>query len=360
MTDDELVQLGLCDADKLNTSRPAFVRMLLDEGATVEEILEASKTNAGGLAALATSMWVFPPGRTPAHEVMERVGVSAEDVRTWWRYVGWPDPTLPGSALNEYEIRFLEILAERFPMGLLPDGVIADYLRTTATSIGDIAESMLNTMRIGLDQPAREAGMSAFAVSKQHRDVLVTLMPDFFEALTILFRAAVIAGAREAITTNRGGEVWSERTMVFVDIVDYSSLSRGASHVLRDVLDHFEASVSTYAHDYGGRLVKLLGDGAMLTFATRDAGIRAAVALAQDASLPPCRAGVATGSVLMRHADFFGPVVNLASRLSSVVGPGEVAVDDTLEVPDAEHMAPTLLKGLDAPVTPYRIVACPN
>ena len=42
MTDDELVALGLCDADRLHTSRPAFVRMLLEQGATVDEVRAAA------------------------------------------------------------------------------------------------------------------------------------------------------------------------------------------------------------------------------------------------------------------------------------------------------------------------------
>jgi class 3 adenylate cyclase len=60
---------------------------------------------------------------------------------------------------------------------------------------------------------------------------------------------------------------------------------------------------------------------------------------------------------MMRHADFFGPVVNLASRLSSIVDAGEVAVDNTVDLVGAEQMEPTPLKGIDEPVTPFRIGA---
>jgi adenylate cyclase len=190
-------------------------------------------------------------------------------------------------------------------------------------------------------------------MSRAHRTILDLLLPDFFEALTILFRHAVVSGAGAAVTVNRGGEVWSERTMVFVDLVDYTALSQGGQ--LREVLDEFETAVAGCATDYSGRLVKLLGDGAMLTFTSRDAGISAATALVRDRSLPPCRAGVSTGAVMLRHADYFGPVVNLASRLSSIVDAGEVAVDDSAEVESAVPMPPTLLKGIDVPVTPYRI-----
>jgi adenylate cyclase len=42
--------------------------------------------------------------------------------------------------------------------------------------------------------------------------------------------------------------------------------------------------------------------------------------------LPPLRIGVAAGEVLARDGDYFGPVVNLASRLTGVAGAGDVLV----------------------------------
>jgi adenylate cyclase len=40
------------------------------------------------------------------------------------------------------------------------------------------------------------------------------------------------------------------------------------------------------------------------------------------------RAGVAYGDVVLRLGDVFGPVVNIASRLTSVARPGTVLVDE--------------------------------
>jgi adenylate cyclase len=327
--------------------------MLLEQGATVNEIRHAAALGQRALSALSTALAVYPPPRIEVNDALKQTNVSEADMRVWWHHIGWPDPTRPGSKVNDYDLRLMEILRDRFPMGILPGEVIADYLRTTSASVADIAESMLNTLRIGLDQPARARGDSVLEMSRAHRTILDLLLPDFFEALTILFRHAVIAGASAEVTVNRGGEVWSERTMVFVDLVDYTALAQGGS--LRELLDEFETTVAGCATDYGGRLVKLLGDGAMLTFTSRDAGISAATALVRDTALPPCRAGVATGEVMMRHADYFGPVVNLASRLSSVVDAGEVAVDDSVAVATGRPMEPTALKGIHDRVTPYRI-----
>jgi class 3 adenylate cyclase len=44
------------------------------------------------------------------------------------------------------------------------------------------------------------------------------------------------------------------------------------------------------------------------------------------ASIPAVRGGLASGRVMMRDGDVFGPVVNLAARAVKVAQPGEVLV----------------------------------
>ena len=90
------------------------------------------------------------------------------------------------------------------------------------------------------------------------------------------------------------------------------------------------------ARPHGGRLVKLLGDGAMLHFRDPRGAVRATLDLVDaiaDAGLPPGHAGVSAGSLVGRDGDFFGHTVNLAARLSGVATAGVILV--TREVTDA-------------------------
>ena len=78
----------------------------------------------------------------------------------------------------------------------------------------------------------------------------------------------------------------------------------------------------------GARVVKLIGDEVMFVTVDADAACRAALALmdgfvAVDARVVP-RGGVAFGNVLVRGGDYYGPVVNLASRLVDEAVPEEV------------------------------------
>ena len=79
------------------------------------------------------------------------------------------------------------------------------------------------------------------------------------------------------------------------------------------------------------RLVKLIGDAAMLASRENAPVINAALALqaaAQDGEdLPELRIGVARGQALARAGDLYGRAVNLASRLTGLARPGSVLCD---------------------------------
>ena len=81
----------------------------------------------------------------------------------------------------------------------------------------------------------------------------------------------------------------------------------------------------------GGRVVKLIGEEAMLVFPTADQAAQGAIELVDACAagdLPSARAGLSLGQVLARGGDYFGRAVNLASRLVDVAPPDTVLADD--------------------------------
>jgi adenylate cyclase len=79
-------------------------------------------------------------------------------------------------------------------------------------------------------------------------------------------------------------------------------------------------------------VVKMIGDEVM--FAAPDAasgvaiGVCLAEAYADDEMLSDVRVGLACGTVLQREGDYYGPVVNVASRIVNIAAPGSVVVSD--------------------------------
>ena len=125
------------------------------------------------------------------------------------------------------------------------------------------------------------------------------------------------------------------------DIVGYGQLMErdeaGALARVRSVLTSIvEPSVSAYS----GRIVKLMGDGALVEFASVVAAVQCAIdiqtAMAKvDADLPDAhrlryRIGVNLGDVIIQDDDIFGEGVNVAARLQALAPPGGLALSRTV------------------------------
>ena len=79
------------------------------------------------------------------------------------------------------------------------------------------------------------------------------------------------------------------------------------------------------------RLVKTIGDAAMLVASENDALIDASLELVARANersdgFPQLRAGIACGQAVSRAGDWYGRPVNVASRVTSIARPGSVVV----------------------------------
>jgi adenylate cyclase len=152
---------------------------------------------------------------------------------------------------------------------------------------------------------------------------------------------------------------------VFVDLSGFTRLTRDAGDESAVVAaTSLQRNADATATRHGGRLVKLLGDGAMLRLTDATAGVDAALDLVEMMSgegALSSHAGVHAGPVIERDLDVFGQTVNLASRIADVAGPGDVltteAVAETAD--DArfgfEQIEDAELKGLPGSVPLFRV-----
>lgn len=104
---------------------------------------------------------------------------------------------------------------------------------------------------------------------------------------------------------------------------------------------------------HGGREVKHLGDGFMLTFPWAHAAVDFGRDLQHvfSAGLVRVRAGVHVGPVVEEDGDIFGTTVNVAARVSAAARGGETLVtDDVLALVAAVATKPArsvALKGVE-------------
>ena len=134
-------------------------------------------------------------------------------------------------------------------------------------------------------------------------------------------------------------------TVLYCDLVQSTELT----HLLGNerYATFFAEYLSTCAQivaQYDQEISELKGDGIGIYFGLRmareddaDQAVRAAIEISQAVSKIPttaesnarCRIGIATGAVAVMSSQVFGDVMNLASRLQHLGGPGDVIVGDS-------------------------------
>ncbi|HET6617428.1 MAG TPA: adenylate/guanylate cyclase domain-containing protein [Gemmatimonadota bacterium] len=124
----------------------------------------------------------------------------------------------------------------------------------------------------------------------------------------------------------------------FADIVGYTAQSDSDEAVAQRLVQVFTTSTRSVATRYGGRVVKFLGDGALVEFPSTELAVRSAWALmtafpqaAESGGFGEqrLRIGVHVGDVAQgADGDLFGDGVNVASRLQGMAEAGEVWVSE--------------------------------
>ncbi len=153
----------------------------------------------------------------------------------------------------------------------------------------------------------------------------------------------------------------------FADIVGYTAQSDSDEAVAQRLVQLFVTSTKEVAARYGGRVVKFLGDGALVEFPSTELAVRSAWALTtgfprvtESGGLGErkLRIGVHVGDVAQgSDGDLFGDGVNVASRLQGMADAGEVWVSDDVRRQlrqrrefAFESRGERAMKGFDRPV----------
>jgi adenylate cyclase len=272
-------------------------------------------------------------------EVCARAGIGHDVADPLWRALGFPDIPPAERAYTRDDVRALQIAAEGIESlrgdhrRAALDAIVreARMVSSHMTRIAEIEiESMAEVSALGLrERVLAEASQRGV----EHSDVGWVLLYAFRRRLEEELRRRPTLEAGEQPTLAVG----------FVDLVDFTRTSGSMrTDELGRLLGRFEALASDVITEAGGRVVKLIGDEAMLVFPTPEAAAQGAIELVDACAggdLPSARAGLSLGPVLARGGDYFGRTVNLASRLVDVAPPDTVLVDDRFAEAIADNSA---------------------
>jgi adenylate cyclase len=159
-------------------------------------------------------------------------------------------------------------------------------------------------------------------------------VPFLGDVLDYALRRHLRAAARRRVAVvSATGE--AAQVVGFADIVRFTELSGQLDHrELAGLVLRFDSIVNDAIVRHGGRIVKMIGDAAMFTVVDP---IEAALLVldlseivAADDLVTGIRIGMASGPVLSRDGDLYGPVVNTASRLVEIGRTGAVNVTEEI------------------------------
>jgi adenylate cyclase len=154
----------------------------------------------------------------------------------------------------------------------------------------------------------------------------------------------------------------AEQTFVFADLAGFTALTEAHGDGLAaDLAAEFSEAVARLLPEHRAEEVKSLGDGLMLRADDAGEAIRLGLRIVRTVGgrpgFPLVRVGVHTGPAIERDGDWFGAAVNVAARVASAAGGGEVLVSEStiaaageLDGLELRKLATMRLKNLSEPV----------
>jgi adenylate cyclase len=296
-------------------------------GASDDDIERAEAE--GWLPLLAFERLLLPGARRyDLAALVAAAGIDESLARGLWRAVGFPDVPSGLAVFTDRDVEAARLAFAQASPREIRNGTLLQRVRVISGALARVASVEAGAFSDLLDA-SQTRGMSdddiALAILDDTRFEEISRLIDYVHRLQL--RAAAWRN------TVLAAEPDTAIAVGFADLAGYTALSATLEAMqISDLVGRWEAVAYDAVATNGARVVKTIGDEVMYVGLTYEA-VLASLALreaAAEAGLPPLRIGLAAGPVVNRDGDYFGPVVNLASRLTELAQPGEVLVPATL------------------------------
>jgi adenylate cyclase len=271
-----------------------------------------------------------------AAEVADGTGVTIEQARRLWRALGFPDRGLE-VAFTQSDADAVSTLVGQVEAGHIDFDMAVTLTRAVGQTMARLADSEVATLLHRVQEI--ESGTDATGSRARAGLQLIEQMNEPFERLLVYVwrrHLAAAVGRVEALADGLGADnddlQTTRMTVGFADIVGFTELSNELTQGrIGDLVELFESRCADVVAGQRGRVIKTLGDAVLFV---NDDPVRAfdtaqgiINVVGRDPRMPDVRVGLASGSVVMRLGDVFGPPVNLAARLTGVARRNRVIAD---------------------------------
>jgi len=308
---------------------------------------------------------------TTFRDLMKQLGIPEQEAQAVMRAAGLPMPRLDAHARLDEVAAFEQYAAIRsLP---IPVDARLHAMRVTGESMRRVTEVQAQLFRDHVVDPLLEAYREDLnrandligEISGRANNTISGLTSWVYQRYLEHETVKSVTERMEAAMT--GSSLTASRprdpSVVFVDLVGFTVLSADSGdREAADLAQHFADHLLDVTGTFGGRLVKTMGDGAMLFFDSGSQAVAACLRLQRDLSgqgFPPIRVGINRGPVVAQAGDFYGNTINVAARITDYARPREVLVSasvlpDGAEGVDLEEIGEVTLKGVALPVRLYR------
>lgn len=267
-----------------------------------------------------------------ALEVAAETGITLEQARRLWRALGFPEHG-SARAFTPSDVAAVSTLVMAVDAGLIDFDLAVTLTRAVGQTMARLADWEVAALVDRVEELESGAQATGTRVGSAMR--LVEDFSEPFESLLIYAwrRHLAAATARiEALGANEEDLHTTQLTVGFADIVAFTALSNEISQDrIGDLVELFESRCADVVAAHRGRVIKSIGDSILFVnddpIAAYDTAEGIINVVGRDARMPDVRVGLASGTVVMRLGDVFGPPVNMASRLTQVARRNRIIID---------------------------------
>ena len=348
--------------DSALSARLELLEELVAAGYSLDELKEAARSGRLVLLPLDRALGGASPSLT-AVEIAEKSGLPLELLRRLWRALGLAEAGDDEVAYGERDLEAAKAVAQFHTAGLDEDSLVL-----ISQVIGQGASRLSESLREIVGEALLEAGDTEHALALRYGQaaeyMVPMLTPVLGYVLGVHLREQIKADVmyQEELATGRlqGSR---EITVCFADLVGFTRFGERVPPTVLGAASRRLTDIAVEVARPPVRLVKMIGDSAMLVAPEPEPIVAAGLALARLTEgledMPRLRVGIASGEAVAQTGDWFGPPVNLASRVTTVALPGSVLATKTVRDAAKEafrwsHAGTRRFKGIRGDVRLFR------
>ena len=285
-------------------------------------------------------MSVFDPqtGTYTADEVAARAGVPLDQAKRLWRALGFPEVG-DEAIFGDGDVEALRMLTESITGDLVDFDLAVNLTRGLGQTMARLSDWEIAALvhQAEAKRHHKDGEAAAGSDGAAALEAATGVMVDFnaaFEQLMLYVWRRHMGAAVARLEAAASGELGTTQLSVgFADIVQFTALSNTLTEQkIGDLVELFESRCADVVAVQRGRVIKSLGDSVLFVnddpIKAYDTAEGIINVIGRDPRMPDVRVGLASGSVVTRLGDVYGPPVNMAARLTAVARKNRIIIDE--------------------------------